>query len=949
MISLFRSSIAARLATLFIALLLAGVGAIVVAERAFDRHAELAQLVNDAGRLRMLSQSMAYSAHRLDVDAAVAQQELTRLRTDFERILAALEDRSATLFAGAETMSGVRTQWPSYVRDLDRATRVENADELRSALDGLDSTARRMLEAEEEAVGTLLRRHDDLRHTLRFGLFSTLVLGLAITGLAYWRIHRRIVGPVTRMAQMARRVAAGDLDARVRHDANDELGDLARAFNDSAAEIQELLERHRRAEAAMHDSELRHRTLWELANDGMVMIGRDGIIRHSNPAADAMFGYAPGELDGQSIAVLQPERVREAHRQGLARYLETGRRTIDWQSLEVHALRKDGSEIPVEVSFTHLRLSDGDWLAAFFRDVSRRDEALAALRLRDRAIESTGEGIMISDAVVADHPALYVNPAFGRITGYAPDEVIGRNGRMFLGDDLSDPGVEALRHFLRMQQDGTVVLRCYRKDGTPFWNELSVSPVRDDAGRVTHTISVFKDISERKQQEEELIRSVHHDALTGLANRTLLYDRLDQAISFAHRHGRQICVLFLDIDNFKLINDSLGHNVGDLLLVETARRLGTCLRDGDTVARLGGDEFVLLLADMEREEDVALIADRVLSAMVRPFVHSEGELYVSASVGAAFYPRDGTDGEALVKHADIAMYRAKDQGRNNFQVFTAEMQARIDQRLTLETHLRKALERDELELFYQPQLSLETGRIVGAEALIRWRHAEFGLVSPAQFIPLAEETGLVVPIGEWVIDAACAQLAAWQADGLRPPRVAVNLSARQFRQKNLARIVDQSLRLHQIGPRQFELEMTESMVMQDPEQTIQILRQLKELGVSLSLDDFGTGYSSLSHLRRFPIDVLKVDQSFVRDVTTNADDAAIAASIIALAHSLQLSVVAEGVETQAQLHYLKRQRCDVMQGYYFARPMPAHEFSALLAGGGRLTADDLLVSDAPTG
>ncbi len=640
---------------------------------------------------------------------------------------------------------------------------------------------------------------------LRFDLLVVLLLELAVTGFAYWRIRARVVEPVLRMADMVRRLAAGDLDVRVHHPAADEIGELVAALNANADTTQQLLAKHREAE---------------------------------------------------------------------------------------------------------------------------------------RVMASTSEGIMISDALAPDHPTTYVNPAFQRITGYAPEEVIGRNGRLFLGGDLDQPGVEALRRLLREQGDGTVVLRCYRKDGTPFWNELSVSPVKD-GDRVTHTVSILKDVTDRMRQEEELLKSAHHDTLTGLANRTLLNDRLGQAIAVAQRHERRVGILFIDIDNFKLINDSLGHEVGDILLKETARRLSDCLRDGDTVARIGGDEFVLLLADMEHEDNVAFIADRVLSAMVMPFAHSSGELYLSASVGASFFPRDGRDSATLLKHADIAMYRAKEHGRNNFQVFTAEMQSRIDQRLTLETHLRKALERGEFVLYYQPQVSLESGRIVGSEALIRWPHARMGLVSPAQFIPLAEETGLIVPIGEWVLDTACAQIRAWQDAGLPPLGVAVNLSARQFRQNNLVQIIDQCLRRHQVDSAHLELEMTESMVMQDPDQTILILRQLKELGASISLDDFGTGYSSLSHLRRFPIDVLKVDQSFVRDVTTNKDDAAIAASIIALAHSLQLSVIAEGVETQAQLHYLDGQRCDVVQGYYFSRPVPAEEFAAMLAADKQLSDADL--------
>jgi diguanylate cyclase (GGDEF)-like protein len=464
----------------------------------------------------------------------------------------------------------------------------------------------------------------------------------------------------------------------------------------------------------------------------------------------------------------------------------------------------------------------------------------------------------------------------------------------------------------------------------------------DDTGQRSHNIWVVKDVSERKRQEEELIRSAHHDALTGLANRTLFHDRIAQAIAAAHRHGRQVGVLFIDLDNFKLVNDSMGHPIGDRLLRETARRLEACLREGDTASRLGGDEFVLLMTDMEHEDDIVNIAERVLAAVAQPFhVSGDGEIFVGASIGASIYPRDGEDGPTLLKHADIAMYRAKEQGRNNFQVFTEEMQARITHRLSIETKLRRALERNEFTLHYQPQVDLVSGRIVSAEALIRWQHPEMGLVSPAMFVPLAEETGLIVPIGEWVLDAACTQTKAWLNAGFNNISIGVNLSARQFRQKNLLQIIEQSLRVNQLNSLHLELELTESMVMQDPEVTIHILNQLKQLGIRLSLDDFGTGYSSLSYLRRFPIDVLKVDQSFIRDVTTNADDACITSSIISLAHGLQLSVIAEGVETREQLRYLKQQKCDVMQGYYFSRPLPADQFFALMQADKRLSASDL--------
>jgi diguanylate cyclase (GGDEF)-like protein/PAS domain S-box-containing protein len=567
------------------------------------------------------------------------------------------------------------------------------------------------------------------------------------------------------------------------------------------------------------------------------------------------------------------------------------------------------------------------------RDVAERLETQAALRLRDRALESADEGIMITDAIAADHPVVYVNPAVERITEYAAAELIGRNARFLVAEETGGPEREALCRLLREHREGSVVMPCRRKSGGLWWNELSVVPARDEAGQITHTISVFKDVTERRRQDEELIRNANHDALTGLPNRILLHDRMVQAIAAAGRHGRQVGVLLVGLDHFKIVNDSQGHDAGDLILQEVGRRLQTCLRDGDTVARLGSDEFVLLLNEVEQEDCIAPVVARVLSILASPFGIAGEEIYLGASIGTSVHPRDGGDGQVLLRRAAIAMNRAKDLGRNNHQGFTDEMQFTITQRLSIETGLRKALERGEFLLYFQPQVSLETGRVVGAEALIRWLHPELGMVSPAQFIPLAEETGLIVPIGEWVLDTACAQARKWIWMERGLSSVAINLSPRQFRQKNLLAAVERSLSAHGLDAVSVEIELTESMVMQDPENTLRILRLMKEMGLRISLDDFGTGYSSLSHLRRFPIDVLKVDQSFVRDVTTDVDAAAIAASIIALARNLKLGVIAEGVETRAQLDFLLEQKCDAFQGYYFSKPLPAEEFTSILANG----------------
>ncbi len=561
----------------------------------------------------------------------------------------------------------------------------------------------------------------------------------------------------------------------------------------------------------------------------------------------------------------------------------------------------------------------------------------ATLRLRNRAIEESLNAIVISAADrAADNPILYVNPAFTLMTGYTPEEAIGRNPRILIGLDWDQPDIQRLREAVHDGRDARVTLRCYRKDGTLFWNEIALASVHDPHGEVSHFIAIFNDLTERKGYEAQLEQQANHDALTGLANRNLLNDRLQQAMIRAQRNARSVAVMLLDLDRFKLINDSLGHAVGDELIREVARRLADCVRHGDTVARLGGDEFMVVMSELVSDDDAALLASKLLQAVSAPMRLSGHEMVVNGSLGVSLYPRDGEIAATLVKNADVAMYRAKELGRNRFQFYAPEMNARMLERLELENSLRRALEHDELELHYQPKVELATGRVVGAEALIRWRHPSLGLVPPGDFIPLAEETGLIVLIGEWVIATACRQLKAWREQGLGELSVAVNISVRQFQHESLVAVLDAALRASGVAPRQLHLEVTESGVMSNPEAAIVTLRALKALGVLISLDDFGTGYSSLNYLKRFPIDSLKIDQSFVADLTSSAEDAAIAVMVISLAHSLGQEVVAEGVETEAQLDFLRRHQCDEMQGYLFSRPLEAHAFASLVRGGRRL-------------
>jgi diguanylate cyclase (GGDEF)-like protein/PAS domain S-box-containing protein len=467
-------------------------------------------------------------------------------------------------------------------------------------------------------------------------------------------------------------------------------------------------------------------------------------------------------------------------------------------------------------------------------------------------------------------------------------------------------------------------------DGQERWFCINGQPVFDEDGRFTGYRGTGSDITARKMTEQRVHHVAQHDVLTGLPNRSLLQDRLGQAVSYANRSGRPVWVMLIDLDRFKFVNDSMGHKAGDVLLMTVAARLRGALRDSDTVARLSGDEFVALLSEHHDEPLTPDIVQRLMDAVAQPVMLGTKEFFVTCSIGVAVYPSDGTPAENLIEHADIAMYRAKKLGRNNFQFYSPAMNEESLERVRIESALRNALERNEFVLHYQPQVDLKTGQIVGMEALIRWKHPELGMVSPVRFIGVAEDTGLIVPIGAWVMRTAAAQNKAWQDAGLGRLRVAVNLSARQFASSDLLQNIEAVLNETGLDPACLELELTESLFMSDVTPAVELLHRMKSLGVNLSIDDFGTGYSSFSYLSRFPIDVLKIDRSFVNDIGHDANDAAIVASIIALAHNLRLSVIAEGVETAEQLDYLRHQGCDEMQGYYFSRPLPAQEFEQLL-------------------
>gem|GEM_PF-1676257 len=568
-------------------------------------------------------------------------------------------------------------------------------------------------------------------------------------------------------------------------------------------------------------------------------------------------------------------------------------------------------------------------LTGIRRLVEAQGKTEAALRQSATVFENASEGVVITDV---EAKIIAVNKAFTEITGYAEQEVLGKNPRVLKSGGHDREFYKTMWSSLMQCGQWRGEISGRRKNGEVFPKWQTISAVRDHSGKLTHYVSVFSDISLIKETEEQLHHLAHHDPLTGLPNRLLLNARLEHSVQLAHREGTNVAVLFLDLDHFKKVNDSLGHLVGDQLLQHVAKRLLESLREEDTVARLGGDELAIVLGSLHGgTRHAATAAQEVLDKLSEPFELEGRDVFVSASIGISLYPQDGRDVPALLKNADTAMYMAKGGGRNAYHFYSEDLTIKACESLSLETDLYRALEREELLLHFQPQVSLQSGCIVGVEALVRWQHPEIGLLPPGKFIPLAEANGLIEAMGIWILRTACAQAKAWQNDGLTPFRIAVNLSERQLRNTDIAHEVRDILEETGLDPCYLELELTESSVMKHAQQALKALNLLREIGVTIAIDDFGTGYSSLSYLKLFPVDRLKIDRSLVRDIPHDANDVAIASAIVTLGHSLNLSVVAEGIETQAQRELLTSIGCDEMQGFLYSAPRTASELLPMLA------------------
>ncbi len=667
-------------------------------------------------------------------------------------------------------------------------------------------------------------------------------------------------------------------------------------------------------------------------HESVITMDLGGYITGWNRSAEQLFGYSADEAIGKHILFLYADPDADDDSEGFQdAFLEHGGR-----ELEVRRRRKSGEIFWASLQLSLLRdeLGEPSGLIGYLSDITTRIENEKTMRLQSRIFEHSDESILITDA---QRRILSVNPAFTEITGYTEREVIGRTQSLLRSDRHPAKFYEDI--WTRVEQDGSWHGEVWsrRKSGEEFPGWASISLVRNRDGQISNYFSIFTDITERKKAEERIHYLAYYDGLTGLPNRAMLYKLIDQALIEARRNRLHGAILFVDLNRFKPINDTLGHAIGDQLLQKVAERLRASVRSEDVVARLGGDEFIIALFDITRREHAAVVAQKVLAALDPPFHVEAYEFKIGAAIGISVYPRDGFDTETLLRMADIAMYRAKKGGEDGYTYYSHEMNQRALDHLKIETDLRHALDHHELLLHYQPKVDMETGAIVGAEALVRWRHPERGMVPPAEFVPIAEESGLIVRLSAWVLDAALRQARVWRDAGLPPTKIAVNLSARDF-SPSLAVRVQALLTSHDVPPEWLELEITEGMLTHSSDDVIAMMDSLTALGVTLALDDFGTGYSSLAYLKRFPIDTLKIDQSFVRGIPHDGNDCAIAGAIVSMAQRLGHRVIAEGVETMAQFAFLKSLGCQGIQGYLFSQPVPPDKFEALLRSGRRLFA-----------
>jgi diguanylate cyclase (GGDEF)-like protein/PAS domain S-box-containing protein len=686
------------------------------------------------------------------------------------------------------------------------------------------------------------------------------------------------------------------------------------------------LARHRQAEEKLRISETKFNAIATQSTEGITVANPEGNYTFVNPAFCEMLGYCEEELLQMTVFdVKAPEQDTSSF----------NRSKTSEEALAIHVLlrRKDGTVFTSEVIGKMIDFDGQPQVLGTIRDITEKVKAEEQIRSLSLAIEQSPVCVVITDT---DGRIEYVNSAFEHITGYSVAEASGLNLRLLESDETPDSRYNELWQAIARGERWQGELQSRKKNGDVFWEYSHFAPVTNDSGYISHYLAVKEDITFRKQQEDNILRQAHFDSLTDLPNRFLSLDRLSQLLNEAQRNNDKVAVLFLDLDDFKKVNDTLGHETGDKLLVEAAERLRSAVRSGDTVGRLGGDEFIVLLGGLEDEVDARAVTENLLNGFKHVFRIDGRELILTTSIGIAIFPEDGDTVSQILRNADSAMYHAKELGRGTYSYFTETMNHEVSRRLALEEQIHGALDRGEFELLYQPKIDVSNGTIIGTEALLRWHNPALGEVSPVEFVPIAEQTGLIVPIGRFVLIEALTKTAQWRKKHEPDFQIAVNLSPRQFRDPGLVSFIKDAIHQSSVTGHCLELEITEGVLLAGHSFVDDILSELSEIGVSIAMDDFGAGYSSLSYLRRYPFDVLKIDRSFISDITVDPADRKLINAVIAMAHGLNLKVVAEGVETEGQLNHLKEQNCDYAQGYLFSQPVSPEALTKMLEpGGGR--------------
>lgn len=837
----------------------------------------------------------------------------------------------------------------------------------------------RFKELEDRLAQDLMVRSSQVRDAVWRGFVGYMVSGMIIMAISIGFglfMVRQLRRKTEKILQQNEKVAAGDLTARIpmtNGETLDELDQIALSVNAMVDGLEKSTKSNQQVLHVLQVSETRVRSVLEMAPDAIISLNAEGMIAEINPAGENLFGYYPGALIGQPIGMLVPN-FQAGHGKNLDAWQAqwSQEEEISHLTMEMDGVCQDAGIFPVEISLSHYLDEDGGRrFTMILKDITERKQVKAALvkayaeleqRVKERTrelertnqklfaeideriraeqglllaakvFETATEGILITDANVC---IIKLNQAFTNITGYAFDELIGRNPR------LLKSGRHEQDFYLKMwetiQQTGAWSGEIWnrRKNGEIFPQRLSITSVWNAQNELTNFVGIFSDITHIKETEKRLEKMAYFDALTQLPNRLLFRDRLQHELDKKTRHEFKLAILFIDLDRFKHVNDSLGHSAGDQLLVDVSARIKACLRKYDTAARLGGDEFAAIIGGLKSGRDAAYISRKIIESLKNVFIISGHEVFIGASIGISVFPDDGDDFEMLTKYADIAMYKAKEGGRGMFKFYEESINTGVMDHLVMERNLRNALKNNEFSVFYQPKVDLKTGKICGMEALVRWIPKQGPMVSPAQFIPLAEETGIILALGSWVLRQACQQAANWRREG-HPIKMAVNLSAMQFQKSDLVEVVQAIMEETGLPAEALELEITESMVMGSVVHSIERMKSLKALGLTLAVDDFGTGYSSLNYLKQFPINTLKIDQSFVRDLSHAKGDLAIVLAIISLGQALNLNIVAEGVETREQMMVLKERGCHEMQGYFFSKPFPAEQIQVLLDEGRNL-------------